>query len=204
MKNRTKSRLLFSVISSVAVVFNFQSSASSKETVFTKIEASKNRTIEVDPKMNVPPLSFPIVEVEGHKNIFTDARKNKINKFKCTECHNNRPGKVQDRKGKLSHAGIKMKHGDSKAMNCFTCHNKGDRDRLVNITKGAVDFNQSHMVCANCHFQQKKDWVGGAHGKRWNYWAGKRVIKNCVSCHDPHKPQFPVRWPKTYSKELGR
>ena len=36
-------------------------------------------------------------------------------------------------------------------------------------------------------------------GKRVGYWAGKRVVENCTSCHNPHSPRFKSRWPVTYS-----
>ncbi len=49
-----------------------------------------------------------------------------------------------------------------------------------------IDFDHSYQLCGQCHFRQKRDWLGGAHGKRETYWAGERVVRNCTSCHNPH------------------
>ena len=130
---------------------------------------------------------------------WTETRKDKIERFKCSQCHNNKDVQIT-RAAEIAHGDITLVHGgQEKPLSCFTCHNKDARDFLVTEESVTVDLDHSYQMCAQCHFRQKKDWVGGAHGKRITYWAGKRVVKNCTSCHDPHSPRFEKRWPKTYS-----
>lgn len=143
-----------------------------------------------------------LVKEKGHSSFYTLARKNKIKQFSCNECHASRKVKNFDPSAKLSHAQVKLQHGDSKTMNCTTCHSTENRNLLKSITKKNIDFDRSYNLCAQCHFKEKRDWLGGAHGKRLKFWAGDRLVKNCTSCHDPHKPNTPTRWPKTYSRPI--
>jgi hypothetical protein len=130
---------------------------------------------------------------------WTETRKDKIVRFKCSQCHNNKPVSVA-RAAEIAHADIKLDHGgQEKPLSCFTCHNKEERDALETEAGVKVDMDHSYQLCAQCHFRQKKDWVGGAHGKRVSYWAGQRVVQSCVSCHNPHSPRFKKRWPAIYS-----
>ena len=131
---------------------------------------------------------------------WTETRKDKIERFKCSQCHNNKPVSVVQA-AEVAHGDIKLDHGGrEKPLSCFTCHNKAERDFLETEAGVKVDMDHSYQMCAQCHFRQKKDWVGGAHGKRVSYWAGQRVVQNCVSCHNPHSPRFKKRWPVTYSR----
>lgn len=133
---------------------------------------------------------------------WTETRKDKIERFKCSQCHNNKPVTIANAT-KMAHGEIVLDHGGrEKPLSCFTCHNKEQRDRLVTEAGGDVDMDHSYVMCGQCHFRQKKDWVGGAHGKRIGYWAGKRVVKSCTSCHDPHSPLFKKQWPRTYSPPI--
>jgi formate-dependent nitrite reductase cytochrome c552 subunit len=130
---------------------------------------------------------------------WTETRKDKIQRFECSQCHNNKSVTI-GRAAAMAHGKIVLVHGgQDKPLSCYTCHNKDERDFLVTEEGSKIDMDHSYQMCGQCHFRQKKDWVGGAHGKRISYWAGQRVIKNCTSCHDPHSPRFEKRWPKTYS-----
>ena len=135
---------------------------------------------------------------------WTQARKEKLERFKCSQCHNNK--KVTTAQAaEIAHGDILLVHGGKeKPLNCFTCHKEDDRDALVTGNGLKVDMDHSYRMCGQCHFRQKKDWVGGAHGKRVSCWAGKRVVMTCTSCHDPHSPHFAKQWPKTYSPPLSR
>lgn len=135
---------------------------------------------------------------------WTETRKEKIERFKCSQCHNNKPVTVAHA-AKTAHGAIVLKHGDKeKQLSCFTCHNREDRDLLTTEAGELVDMDHSYELCGQCHFRQKKDWVGGAHGKRVGYWAGKRVVKSCTACHNPHAPRFQKRWPATYSSSTAK
>lgn len=130
---------------------------------------------------------------------WTETRKDKMARFSCSQCHNNKTVTIE-RAAEMAHGDIELVHGgQTRPLSCFTCHKEDERDFLETEKGIRVDMDHSYELCGQCHFRQKKDWVGGAHGKRVTYWAGRRVVKNCVSCHDPHSPHFEKQWPTTYS-----
>lgn len=156
---------------------------------------------------DVQPLPADAVLVNSRYQggrFWTRTRKEKIQRFKCSQCHNNKEVLVPQA-AEMAHGDIVLVHGGKqKPLNCFTCHKKDERDFLVIEKDTRVDMDHSYQLCGQCHFRQKSDWVGGAHGKRISHWAGKRVITNCTACHDPHSPRFEKRWPKTYSRPLTK
>ena len=132
-------------------------------------------------------------------SFWTGTRKDKVERYRCSQCHKTKTVTIA-RASEMAHGDITLVHGgQQKPLSCFTCHNEEERDLLVTEVGVKIDMDHSYRMCAQCHFRQGKDWVGGAHGKRISYWAGKRVVRNCTSCHDPHSPRFEKRWPKTYS-----
>jgi len=157
-----------------------------------------------DEKMVQSVLALPentvMVRTRYQGGLFwTDTRKDKIERFKCSQCHNNKPVRIE-LAADMAHGEVKLNHGSpEKPLSCFTCHNKEERDFLETEGGLILDMDHSYQMCGQCHFRQQKDWVGGAHGKRVANWAGKRVVKNCVTCHNPHSPRFEKRWPVTYS-----
>ena len=170
----------------------------------------KNATAPYDEATKVgivPVLPADIVQVSRRYQggfFWTETRKDKIERFKCSQCHKNQPVSVP-RAAEMAHGEILLKHGGQvKQMSCYTCHKKDERDFLVTETEIKVDMDHSYQMCGQCHFRQHKDWVGGAHGKRVSYWTGNRVVKNCVSCHNPHSPRFEKRWPATYSPPYSK
>lgn len=133
---------------------------------------------------------------------WTQTRKDKIERYKCSQCHNNKEVKVT-KAAEIAHGEITLIHGgNQRPLQCFTCHKKDTRDLLVTEKGVTIDMDHSYQLCGQCHFRQKKDWVGGAHGKRVGFWAGKRLVTNCTSCHNPHSPKFEKQWPSTYSLPL--
>ena len=135
---------------------------------------------------------------------WTESRKDRIERFKCSQCHNNKEVTIA-RSAEMAHGDIKLDHGGAaKPLSCFTCHEEGARDFLTTEKGITIDMDHSYKMCGQCHFRQERDWVGGAHGKRISFWAGNRVVKNCVSCHDPHTPLFKKQWPVTYSPPLKK
>lgn len=155
----------------------------------------------------VLPLSDKTVMVKSSYRggrFWTETRKDKMERFKCTQCHNNKDVQI-NQAAEIAHGDITLVHGgQEKPLSCFTCHKEDERDSLETEAGVKVDMDHSYQLCGQCHFRQKKDWVGGAHGKRISTWAGRRVVKNCTSCHDPHSPRFEKRWPKTYSSPLSK
>ncbi len=131
------------------------------------------------------------------------ARKQDIERYKCSSCHTDK-----EVRGKnaflLTHGNVVINHGqEGNALICIDCHNPQNLDFLEDKKGRKIDFDHSYQLCGQCHFRQKRDWLGGAHGKRVSYWAGDRVVYNCTTCHDPHAPKFAKRFPATYSVPLN-
>lgn len=201
MKKILNKSLLFLFLL-VPVVLITTPGFSSETGVTQRIEKASGNKGQ-DKKTGIPiPLPVNAVKVDGNYQggtFYTEARKDEIERFRCTSCHNNKDVKIQNA-AKMAHGNIKVDHGgQNEPLACFTCHNKNDRDYLNTSKDPKIDPDHVYKMCGECHFRQKKDWIGGAHGKRVTYWDGERVVKNCTSCHDPHSPRFKKRWPATYS-----
>jgi len=130
------------------------------------------------------------------------ARKDSISRYRCSVCHTKKIPQVRDG-ALIAHGDISINHGEGKnELACIECHDRQDRDFLVDMQGEKIDFDHSYQLCGQCHFRPKRDWLGGAHGKRVTYWAGERVVMNCTSCHNPHSPAFKTKMPETYSLPL--
>jgi hypothetical protein len=174
------------------------------------VHVIKNATAPVEEEPGIGPLPLPPgkkVQVNARYQggvFFTESRKDKIRRYKCSECHNDENVTI-GRAAEAAHGDIAFDHGGvENPLSCFTCHNKAERDFLTTEKSDKIDMDHSYRMCGQCHFRQQKDWVGGAHGKRISFWTGERVVKNCTSCHDPHSPHFEKQWPKTYSLPLTK
>jgi len=196
---------LFWILFLLLLIFSWGYAFSEKNSV---VEIYKNATAPFDDEKSVdsilliPDNTVPVETKYQGGFFWTETRKDKIERFKCSECHNNKDVKIA-RAAEIAHGDIILDHGgQDKPLSCYTCHKKDDRNFLVTEEGSKIDMDHSYQMCGHCHFRQKKDWMGGAHGKRVSYWAGTRVVKTCTSCHDPHSPHFEKRWPKTYSPPL--
>ena len=131
------------------------------------------------------------------------ARKQDIERYKCSSCHTEK--EVRGKSAfELTHGNVVINHGqEGSALSCIDCHHPEELDFLEDKKGRKIEFDHSYQLCGQCHFRQKRDWLGGAHGKRVSYWAGDRVIFNCTTCHDPHAPKFAKRFPATYSVPLN-
>ena len=130
------------------------------------------------------------------------ARKQEIERYRCSSCHIAHGGReVQAKNAQaLTHGDVVMNHGlEGNSLACIDCHHPEDREALEDKKGRKIDFDHSYQLCGQCHFRQKRDWLGGAHGKRVENWAGDRVVYNCTTCHDPHSPRFEKRFPVIYS-----
>jgi len=202
MKTPTVKKCLWAILSFL-LVFLSGSTAYSEQSGVTQIY--KNANTPFDNQQSVTSvIALPKETVLARTpyqggRFWTETRKDKIERFKCSQCHNNKPVSVV-KAAEMAHGDVRLNHGSpDKPLSCYTCHNKEERDFLVTEAGTKIDMDHSYQMCGQCHFRQKKDWVGGAHGKRLSYWAGQRVVKNCASCHNPHSPRFEKRWPVTYS-----
>jgi len=159
---------------------------------------------QVDAALTLPIPSVLVTERYQGGRFRTETRKDKIQRFKCSQCHNNKPVKIA-RAADIAHGEIALNHGsEARPLSCYTCHKKDERDFLITEEGTKIDMDHVYQMCGQCHFRQKKDWVGGAHGKRISLWAGQRVVKNCTGCHNPHSPRFEKRWPAIYSPPLSK
>jgi hypothetical protein len=172
------------------------------------VQIINNATAPFDEVRHLGSLPAPLgkkvpVDIRYQGGVFfTESRKDKMGRFKCSECHNNEKVTI-GQAAEAAHGDMALDHGGvENPLSCFTCHNKDERDFLTAEKNVKINMDHSYKMCGQCHFRQKKDWVGGAHGKRISHWAGERVVKNCASCHDPHSPHFEKQWPKTYSLPL--
>ncbi|MBF0234423.1 MAG: hypothetical protein HQK65_15490 [Desulfamplus sp.] len=178
---------------------------SNEQGVTQKIKQATKKIDKVEQVENAIPFPKNIVKVNEQYqggSFFTEPRKSEIKRYKCSSCHSDKTVHISNA-ANISHADIQVVHGGKdKPLACNTCHSQEDRDFLVTSKGSKIDFDHVYDMCGQCHFRQKKDWIGGAHGKRVTYWAGERVVQNCTSCHNPHDPLFKKRWPKTYSVPL--
>jgi nitrate reductase cytochrome c-type subunit len=131
------------------------------------------------------------------------ARKEQVERYRCSNCHGDKEVKANNA-FTLTHGNVVIQHGkEGSALSCIDCHHPQDRDALEDKKGRKIDFDHSYQLCGQCHFRQKRDWLGGAHGKRLANWAGERVVYNCTTCHNPHAPRFAKRFPATYSVPLN-
>ena len=202
MKTPTPKKYLWVIFSLLVILLSGLSAHSDQGGV---TEIYKNATAPFDDQVSalsviaLPKDTVLVRTPYQGVRFWTETRKDKMQRFKCSQCHNNKPVSIP-KAAEVAHGDIRLNHGSpDKPLSCYTCHNKEERDFLVTEAGTKIDMNHSYQMCGQCHFRQRKDWVGGAHGKRLSYWAGQRVVKNCASCHNPHSPRFEKRWPVTYS-----
>jgi formate-dependent nitrite reductase cytochrome c552 subunit len=178
---------------------------SGHESVTTRIKAATAPVHEeaIIDSVTPPTRNRVLAQVEYQGGPFwVESRQENIKRFKCSGCHTAKSPQIAAAAA-MAHGVIRIEHGEQQGrLGCFTCHKEDERDYLITEEGRKVAFEHSYQLCGYCHFRQKKDWIGGAHGKRVANWAGKRVIRNCTSCHNPHSPKFAKRWPKTYSLPL--
>mgnify|MGYP003674176554 CR=1 FL=1 len=116
----------------------------------------------------------------------------------CSTCHSTTTPNVQRNTAAdlfQAHRGLNYQHG---ALTCLSCHNAQNYDTLHLADGREVQFPDVMTLCAQCHGTQKRDFDHGSHGGmngHWDLTKGGRVRNNCVNCHDPHHPAFPLVQP---------
>jgi hypothetical protein len=140
-------------------------------------------------------------------------RQDRIGKFPCTKCHDNKFVDTRVRELTEEHTSLTFEHGGGRFWCYDACHKGTDIDNLVSIRGNPISYDESYKVCGQCHYQ-RLDWFFGGHGKRqgaWEdqreipgtadelrvedrnqigRWGGERVILNCTECHDAHSPSI--------------
>lgn len=134
----------------------------------------------------------------GHPVIPTGVLDEKGNPISvgCATCH---ATKTVNPDAKLGtplthfHQGLIAKHGD---LSCTSCHNPADGYASLRLADGKpVPYSEVMTLCAQCHGPQYRDYLHGAHGGMAGHWdltSGGRVRNNCIECHDPHAPKYPI------------
>jgi formate-dependent nitrite reductase cytochrome c552 subunit len=113
----------------------------------------------------------------------------------CSTCHTTRePNRLSSASDSLNefHGGSNFAHGN---LNCLACHNPDDYDSLRLADGSRLEFTDVMTLCSQCHGTQRRDYDHGVHGGMNGYWdltKGPRTRNNCVDCHDPHAPKFPM------------
>lgn len=134
-------------------------------------------------------------ELDPQASFQVVTRVDQLTQHPCSQCHEGSEivggsGTMPDR----AHWNVQAPHGAAD-LTCATCHPAENPGSLADLAGRPVSFDQPHQLCGTCHFEQLRDWIGGAHGKRMHAWAGPRVVQSCTGCHNPHDPGFPVRLP---------
>ena len=85
---------------------------------------------------------------------------------------------------------------------CLDCHQTEDRDKLIRFNQDPITFNESHLLCGECHGPKLRDWELGIHGKTTGFWDASQDLEAaslrllCVECHPAHNPAFPAMLPE--------
>jgi hypothetical protein len=116
--------------------------------------------------------------------------------YPCSDCHDGDFVVTNPRARELvdMHEEVELVHGGGRFW-CLTCHGEDDRDVLSSLKKQPISFNESFLLCGQCHFQRQKDFFTGAHGKRVDSWQGERTLLSCTGCHNAHDPAIAPRKP---------
>jgi len=157
---------------------------------------------------HAPAQRFPVTirRPEGPPRVNTgviDAEGNPVT-VACSNCHAARnPNPNTRRADELDefHQGLTLNHGQ---LSCLSCHNPGNYDALRLADGSEVAYVDVMQLCSQCHGPQRKDYDHGIHGGMNGYWdltRGPRVRNNCVDCHDPHAPAFPMMKPTFKPKD---
>jgi hypothetical protein len=97
------------------------------------------------------------------------------------------------------HQDLTIRHGRNNRNNtCFNCHSQTNLETLLTRDGRTLKIEESTLLCANCHGPTYRDWEIGVHGRVSGFWdrsMGPVTKQDCVSCHDPHNPEFPSRKP---------
>lgn len=135
----------------------------------------------------------------GQKDMFGNAVM-----VNCSTCHSIRAPNLQTRAADALdefHQGLIYNHG---SLTCLSCHNPENYDTLRLADQSEIPYTDVMSLCAQCHGPQFRDYQHGAHGGMEGYWdltKGGRTRNNCIDCHDPHAPRFPMMQPTFKPKD---
>jgi hypothetical protein len=133
----------------------------------------------------------------GMKTLVTALRAEvgNVGQYPCTSCHLGRRMVLTDTRMPDVHQSIVPVHPAATGSTCSTCHAAVNVEELGLRSGERASLDHAYLLCAQCHFRQAEAWAAGAHGKRLDGWAGRRVVMGCADCHDPHNPALLSRIP---------
>lgn len=140
--------------------------------------------------------AFPPFVVDSRADVLEDN-----GNYPCTDCHDEDDQKSNPKIRELEeeHEDLNLVHGKGRFW-CLTCHASENRDTLTSLKKQEISFDDSYLLCGQCHFQRQKDFFMGAHGKRKDSWQGEKKLTQCTECHNPHVPKIKDRPPVAVPK----
>lgn len=110
--------------------------------------------------------------------------------FPCSDCHADiKPNPTRRKLEEHTAIAESFNHASDQRW-CLDCHNPDDRDKLRLASGALISFEESYLLCGQCHGTIFRDWKAGVHGKRTGEWNGKKIYRLCVHCHNPHTPRF--------------
>ena len=118
-----------------------------------------------------------------------------LTRYPCTSCHQGSRLVMADARIPDAHTELRVVHPTETGSTCATCHAPENPELLILGTRDRTPLDHAYQLCAQCHFRQVESWAGGAHGKRFDGWQGRRVVMGCAECHDPHAPALETRMP---------
>lgn len=118
-----------------------------------------------------------------------------LTRYPCTSCHQGSRLVMADKRIPDAHTDLRVVHPTETGSTCATCHAPENPELLVLGNRDRTTLDHAYQLCATCHFPQVESWAGGAHGKRFDGWQGRRVVMGCADCHDPHAPALETRMP---------
>lgn len=125
--------------------------------------------------------------------------------YPCSFCHADFPAD-RTRRELFFHSEIVLRH-DEEHRWCLDCHDADNRDVLHLASGAPVSFDESYLLCGQCHGEKLRDWRAGVHGRRTGEWNGRKGYLLCVHCHSPHEPRFkplePMPAPRPPSRPVG-
>ncbi len=112
--------------------------------------------------------------------------------FPCSSCHesievNTERYPLEDMHEDISEL---FDSGKSKHPWCLSCHDAVNRDMLKLSDGKLISFEDSFLLCGQCHGEQFRKWKQGLHGKRTGHWNGQKSVLLCAHCHSAHLPKF--------------
>jgi len=111
--------------------------------------------------------------------------------FSCVDqCHHELEPNATPRELTEFHTIRPVAHGPVISW-CSFCHAIDDIDQLHRIDGTTIGFDESHLLCAQCHGDKHRDWEMGIHGIQTGEWNGVQQRVSCPFCHDPHVPGIP-------------